>query len=66
MKASLQGTGDAPPLFKGQIVVLFDIPIIGLFKAVGFEHDTLHHTQNNNLLNPKQQPPSAWPSAVLR
>jgi hypothetical protein len=33
--------------------VLFDIPIIGLFEAVGFEHYTLHHAQNNNLLTQK-------------
>ena len=33
--------------------MLFDIPIIGLFEAVGFEHYTLHHAQNNNLLTQK-------------
>ena len=42
VEAILQRTGDTLPLLKRQTVVLFDIPIIGLFKAVRLESNALH------------------------
>ena len=37
-----QGSGNAQSLLYGEADVLFDIPLIGLFKAVRFESYSFH------------------------
>ena len=36
----LQGSSNTQPLLYGEVDVLFDIPLIGLFKAVRFERNS--------------------------
>ena len=38
----LQGSSNTQPLLYGEVDVLFDIPLIGLFKAVRFESYPFH------------------------
>ncbi|SVD61408.1 uncharacterized protein METZ01_LOCUS414262, partial [marine metagenome] len=38
----LQGSSNAQSLLCGEVDVLFDIPLIGLFKAVRFERNSFH------------------------
>ena len=38
----LQCSSNAQSLLCGEVDVLFDIPLIGLFKAVGFESNSFH------------------------
>ena len=40
-----QGSCNAQSLLHGEVDVLFDIPLIGLFKAVGFESYSFHMCQ---------------------
>ena len=38
----LQASSNTQPLLYGEVDVLFDIPLIGLFKAVRFESYSFH------------------------